>query len=156
LGTLAAGVVEPPDGEHGESVALVDVRPSLTVIEQLVDVYRVFVMLNVPLLLADPMTVPFTEMAAPLFAPLPWTESVVPWSEADDTAMVELVPPLPLPLPLPEPPLNDGASGRAEVAFGVTGSSHATASTTDAAPHAAIRRFTILFIRPPDEAWMPP
>ena len=38
VGTFAAGVLEPPDGEHGESVALVDVRPSLTVIVQLVDV----------------------------------------------------------------------------------------------------------------------
>ena len=37
LGTFA-GVLELPDGEHGERVALVDVRPSLTVIVQVVDV----------------------------------------------------------------------------------------------------------------------
>jgi hypothetical protein len=148
LGTFAAGAVEPPDGAHGESVALVDVRPSLTVIVQLVDVYRVLVIVNVPVLLAEPMTVPFTEIDAPLFAPLPWTESVVPWSEADETLMVEVVPPLPLPLPLPEPLLNDGASRRAGVAFGVTGSSHATVRTRDAAPHAITRRFTNLLIQP--------
>jgi hypothetical protein len=37
-GTFAPGVLDPPDGAQGESVALVDVRPSLTVIVQLVDV----------------------------------------------------------------------------------------------------------------------
>ena len=63
------------------------------------------------MLLAEPMTVPFTEIDAPLFAPLPCTESVVPWSEADETLMAETLPPLPLP-ELPEPLLKDGALGR--------------------------------------------
>src|SRR4029453_12578525 len=102
-------------------------------------------MLNVPVLLAEPITVPFTEIDAPLFAPLPCTASVVPWSEADETWMVDVVPPpLPLPLPepsLPEPLLNDAASGRRGVESGRTGSWQAAVRTTDAARHTSETRF---------------
>jgi hypothetical protein len=105
----------------------------------------VFVILNVPVLLAVPMTVPFTEIEAPLFAPLPCTESVVPCREADETRMVEVLPPLPLP-ELPEPLLKDGALGCNAVGSDGTGSWQATARTTDAAPHATTRCLTILLI----------
>lgn len=109
-------------------------------------------MLNVPVLLAEPITVPFTEIDAPLFAPLPCTASVVPWSEADETRIVDVVPPPPLPLPLPEPSLpepllSDAASGRGAAESGRTGSWQAVVRTRDAAAHTTETRFTVLLIQ---------
>lgn len=93
---------------------------------------------------------PFTEIDAPPFAPLPCTASVVPWSEADETRMVDVVPPPPLPLPepsLPEPLLNDAASGRRAAESGRTGSWQPAVKTRDAAAHTTETRFTVLLMQ---------
>src|SRR5215216_1301445 len=78
-GVRGAGTFEPAlpppavEGEHGSSVASVDVRPSVTLITQSGEVKLALVTVKVPSLRAVPRRVPSTEMGSPGLAPLPCT-----------------------------------------------------------------------------------
>jgi hypothetical protein len=122
VGTLPPEPPPLPEGEHGSSVGVVDVLPSLTVMVQVVDVKLELEMLKLPSLLAVPIRMPFTVMAAPPFAPLPWTASVVPTSDAADTRIADEPP--------PPPPLNIGDPDASCVAVGVASLPHARANST--------------------------